>query len=131
MTKIRGSELEIKIWRTLGKQGFWCHIFAKAKDGSQPADIIAINHKGSHLIDAKECKSGRFEFDRREDNQINSMDWLSMRCGGKGWFAVQLGTKIYMLPKSYIDNLYDQGIRSLSKVSDGFLLEVWLNAYQD
>lgn len=131
MSKVRGSELENKLWKTLGAYGFWCHIFAKARDGSQPADIIAINHKGCHLIDAKECKSKRFNFSRREDNQVNSMDFLSIRSGGHGWFAIEMNDKIYMLPKELLDSLYETGMRSISKISDEYLLEYWLDAYKD
>lgn len=93
-----GNDFESELCELLSVQGYWVHNFTQNCDG-QPADIIAVKNKKAYLIDAKVCstKNG-FALYRLEDNQILAMQlWES--CGnGSGWFALQLGTRVYMLP---------------------------------
>ena len=124
------SDFEYEVANILGKNGFWAHVCAKSKDGSQPCDIIALNRKGNHLIDAKLCASGRFQLNRVEDNQLHSIKWFKQRCNGMGWFALKLNGEIYMIDSDMIELMMENGAKSFSKVSDSFRLEKWLDAYK-
>lgn len=124
-----GSEFEEEMVSTLGKNGFWASLFPKSKDGSQPCDIIALNELGAHLIDAKDCKNGRFPFSRIEDNQRNSMDrFLNLRCG-KCYFALKYpDNKVYMIAWQAIRRMMDDGHKSINTIPEVYSLENWLNA---
>lgn len=124
-------KLEYDVAETLGKHGFWAHVCAKGRDGSQPCDIIAINHRGKHLIDAKLCSGKRFVLDRMEDNQLNSMKWFKKRCGGHGWFAISIGGQVYMMDGEYLEMLQTLGEKSISRFSEEDRLENWINAFKD
>lgn len=128
-----GWTFEEKIIEILGEHGFWASGFPKDKDGTQPADIIAVNHKGVHLIDAKACKGGRFPFERMEDNQLSAMDAISERAGGRGWFALGYpGEKIYMVEKFKLCMLRDSGAKALgNNLPDSLRIEVWLREHSD
>lgn len=126
------SQFEETVAMILGQHGFWATVIPKGKDGSQPCDIICANHKGVHLIDAKLCQGGRFNFSRMEDNQLNSIDALLERAGGQGWFALGYpGDKIYMVPKWKLCMLRDSGARSVGKIPDSLRIEVWLHEHSD
>lgn len=127
-----GSAFENELVKILGERGMWASIFPKADDGSQPADIIAVNRLGKHLIDAKVCSNKRFVFSRAEDNQRSSMDFFKRRAEGMGWFAVKYpdGT-IYMLPKAYIEYKEQIGDKSVGEIAEYYKLEYWLNVYCD
>lgn len=93
-----GNDFEKELCEVLAEYGFWVHNFTQNQDG-QPADIIAVKNKKAYLIDGKVCITSKgFKLSRLEENQILSMQlWES--CGnGSGWFALKLGTGIYMLP---------------------------------
>lgn len=114
----------------LGEHGFWATVIPKGKDGSQPADIIAVNRKGIHLIDAKLCNGARFKLDRMEDNQLSAMDMIADRANGRGWFALGYpGDKIYMVEKFKLCMLRDSGVKSISTVPDSLRIEVWLREH--
>lgn len=93
-----GNSFESELCDLLSEQGYWSHNFTQNSSG-QPADIIAVKNKKAYLIDAKVCstKNG-FALSRLEENQILAMQlWES--CGnGNGWFALKLGTRIFMIP---------------------------------
>lgn len=121
------NAFEEELAKILGNNGFWASIFPKAADGSQPADIIALNFYGKHLIDAKVCSKGRFVFSRMEDNQINAMALFAQRCGGRGWFALKYPEdKLYMVPIEYLLDMQNSGCKSMSKIPDSFGMEDWV-----
>jgi Holliday junction resolvase len=93
-----GNDFESELCKLLSSQGFWAHRFTQNCDG-QPADIIAVKNKKAYLIDAKVCstKNG-FALHRLEDNQILAMQLWESCENGSGWFALQLETRVYMLP---------------------------------
>ena len=125
-------DFENDLCQCLGKHGFWAHVFARSNSGSQPCDIIAVNHKGKHLIDAKVCSRKRFVFERMEDNQIAAIEWFSKTCGGEGWFALHYGEdEIYILNYRYIQKLMEEGAMSIGKVPEEFRLENWLHGNID
>ena len=128
-----GTRFENDLIHVLGDYGFWVSSFPKANDGSQPADIIAMNHKGSFLIDAKVCSKGRFVLSRMEENQVHAMLKFAEKSGGSGWFALSFPeNRIYMLPLSYLLILRDvEGKKSISDVDDLFSLEYWLYGARD
>lgn len=114
----------------LGEHGFWATVIPKGKDGSQPADIIAVNRKGIHLIDAKLCNGARFKLDRMEDNQLSAMDMIADRANGRGWFAIGYpDNKIYMVEKWRLCMLRDSGHKSISMIPASLRIEVWLHEH--
>lgn len=124
------NAFEERMTKILGEHGFWASIFPKANDGSQPADIIALNRTYSHLIDAKVCSNGRFVFSRMEDNQLHAMKTFEEKCGGHGWFALLFPEdRIYMVPYRALVELQIMGDKSMSKVPEDLSLEKWLNDY--
>ena len=80
-----GNSFESELCDLLSEQGYWSHNFTQNSSG-QPADIIAVKNKNG------------FALSRLEENQILAMQlWES--CGnGNGWFALKLGTRIFMIP---------------------------------
>lgn len=127
-----GSEFEEQLAEILGVNEFWATVIPKSKDGSQPSDIIAVNHRGKHLIDAKDCKGGRFVLNRMEENQINSMLLFTKRCGGRGWFAFRYPDgEIYIEDVRELLMMQEAGVKSIGKLPDRMRLEVWLNEYSD
>lgn len=133
MSNIReGTKWENELLQILGQQGFWASSFPKANDGSQPADIIALNKNGAHLIDAKVCSRPRFDLNRMEENQLHSMKVFNDRCDGLGWFAIKYpDDRYYMLPCKYLELLMEEGAKSVSKISESFTLENWIYGYRD
>lgn len=127
-----GWKFEDKVLEILGEHGFWASAFPKDKDGSQPCDIIAVNFKGKHLIDAKDCKNGRFNFERMEDNQLSAIDRFKECSGGRGWFVLGYpGEKIYMVEAFKLRMLRDSGAKSVGKLPDSLRIEVWLREHCD
>lgn len=127
-----GSRFEERVAEILGKNGFWATVIPKGKDGSQPADIVAVNHRGSYLIDAKLCSYQRFVFSRMEDNQLSAMDRFEECTNGRGWFAIGYpGDRIYMIEKFRLCMLRDSGMKSLGAIPDRFRMENWLNENVD
>ena len=91
-----GNEFEQDLCEMLFECGFWSHNMAQNNSG-QPADVIAVRNKVSHLIDAKDCSSKGFDLRRVEENQITAMQ-LWEECGnGQGWFALRVNEEVYML----------------------------------
>lgn len=92
-----GNDFETEFCELLSQHGFWCHNFAVKSEG-QPADVIAVRNKESHLIDCKVCSTKKgFTLSRMEENQILAMTrWKE--CGnGQGWFALKANDEVYML----------------------------------
>lgn len=107
-----GNSFEDELCNILSGYGFWVHNMAQKKSG-QPADVIAVKNKVSYLIDAKVCSNNEFPFSRIEENQDLAMD-MWKECGnGLGWFALKLGSQIYML-NHYIMKAYRDKQSSLS-----------------
>ena len=68
------------------------------------------------IIDAKDCKSGRFPLTRVEENQFLSMSrWLE-RTQHEAFFALQLPDEedVYFIPFKTICNCLDNNVRSLN-----------------
>lgn len=125
------SSFEEEVASRLGEHGFWATVIPKGKDGSQPADIIAVNRKGVHLIDAKDCKLSRFKFERMEDNQLSAMDAIAEKANGRGWFALGYPDGIYMVEKFKLCMLRDSGVKSIGNIPDSLRIEVWLREHSD
>lgn len=113
--KALGNSFEEELCEILSNYGFWSHNLAQNKSG-QPADVIAVRNKVSHLIDAKVCSNNTFPFSRIEENQDLAMD-LWRECGnGIGWFALKISdtdTQIYMI-SHYTMKAYRNQQKSLS-----------------
>ena len=107
-----GNTFESDLCEKLSECGFWTHNLAMNKAG-QPADVIAVKNKIAYLIDAKVCSNDIFPLSRVEENQDLAMD-LWKECGnGQGWFALLLGTQVYML-SHYVIKAYRERQSSLS-----------------
>jgi Holliday junction resolvase len=113
--KALGNSFEEELCEILSSYGFWVHNMAQNKSG-QPADVIAVRNKVSHLIDAKVCSNNKFPFSRIEENQDLAME-LWKDCGnGIGWFALKIrdtDTQIYMI-SHYTMKAYRHQQKSLS-----------------
>ena len=113
--KALGNSFEEELCEILSSYGFWSHNMAQKKSG-QPADIIAVRNKVSHLIDAKVCSNNEFPFSRIEENQDLAME-LWKECGnGIGWFALKIrdtDNQIYMI-SHYTMKAYRNQQKSLS-----------------
>lgn len=113
--KALGNNFELELSDILSQSGFWVHLLNQNKSG-QPADVIAVRNKVSHLIDAKVCSNNTFPFSRIEENQDLAMD-LWRECGnGIGWFALKISdtdTQIYMI-SHYTMKAYRNQQKSLS-----------------
>ena len=94
-----GGDFEQELCEKLSEYSFWVHPMRQDNSG-QPADVIAVRNKVSHLIDAKVCSNNTFPFSRIEENQDLAME-LWQECGnGIGWFALKISdtdNQIYMI----------------------------------
>lgn len=125
-----GNRFESELCDILSEHGFWVHLLNQNKSG-QPADIIAVRNKVSHLIDAKVCSNNTFPFSRIEENQDLAME-LWKDCGnGLGWFALKIDeydSQIYMI-SHYMMTAYRSKQKSLSAkeiVELGTPIERWV-----
>lgn len=125
--KTMGNSFEQELCEKLFENGFWVHLLNANKAG-QPADIIAVRNKISHLIDAKVCSNNKFPLSRIEENQDLSME-LWTECGnGIGWFALKLNNQVYMI-SHYLMKAYRNNQSSLSAkeiVELGTPIEKWV-----
>lgn len=110
-----GNSFEDELCEILSKYGFWVHRLNQNKAG-QPADVIAVRNKTSHLIDCKVCSNNMFPMKRIEENQDLAMS-LWRDCGnGVGWFAMKLDefdSQIFMI-SHYVMEAYRDKQHSLS-----------------
>lgn len=122
-----GNSFEDELCDTLSGYGFWTTRLNQSKAG-QPADVIAARNKVSYLIDAKVCSDNKFPLSRIEENQDLAMS-LWKECGnGIGWFALKLGTQIYMLSHYVITSYWHrQSSLSAKEIFElGMPLEKWV-----
>ena len=129
-----GNSFETELCEILSSYGFWVHAMRQDNSG-QPADIIAVRNKVSHLIDAKVCSDNKFPLSRVEENQVLAMD-LWHECGnGCGWFALKLNKDspdIYMI-SHYIMQSFKDHVHSLSEediIGYGTPIEKWVNKWK-
>ena len=125
--KTIGNSFEQELCDRLFEYGFWVHLLNVNKAG-QPADIIAVRNKVSYLIDAKVCSDDKFPLSRVEENQDLAME-LWKDCGnGIGWFALKLGSQIYMIShyimKAYKDRQYSLSANEIVEL--GIPIEKWV-----
>ena len=110
--KTIGNDFETDLCNILFNHGFWTHNMMMHRSG-QPADIIAVKNKKAYLIDAKVCSNDVFPFSRIEENQDLAMNLWEESGNGVGWFALQLGTQVYMI-SHYVMTAYRDKQSSLS-----------------
>ena len=125
--KSMGNHFETELCEILSEHGFWAHNLAQNASG-QPADIIAVKEGEAYLIDCKVCSTGKFSFNRIEDNQDLAMD-LWDECGnGDGLFALKFETEIYLVDRESIlncSNLHPAMTEELA-ATYGESLDEWL-----
>lgn len=78
-----GNRDEASLAKLFKSKGYWAHIFARSRSGSQPVDAIAFRGSSIWLVDSKNVESGKasFSFDRIEANQRTSLDYAVIKCG--------------------------------------------------
>lgn len=109
-----GSEFENWVVNYFGSKDYWASAFPKANDGSQPADVIALNHNRKYLIDAKVCTTGRFVLSRMEENQLHSMEMFIKKCGGNGYFALEFPEGKYLVSMERLLRIQSEGKKSVT-----------------
>ena len=122
-----GNSFETELCELLSSYGFWVHPMRQDSSG-QPADIMAVRNKVAYLIDAKVCSNNKFPLSRVEENQDLAMD-LWRECGnGIGWFALKLGSQIYMIShyvmRAYKDKQYSLSANEIAEL--GSPIEKWV-----
>lgn len=72
-----GNDAERYVKEIFKKYGYWAYNTPKAKDGSQPVDIIALKGHNNWLVDVKHVRGEdiSFAFARIEANQLTCMDY--------------------------------------------------------
>lgn len=111
-----GNDFETEFCEILARHGFWAHNFAQKKEG-QPADVIASINGQPALIDCKVCSTKRgFRLDRREENQLLSMELWYKTGNGFGWFALKFDDEIIMVSAPILNRL--NGIKSYITLED-------------
>lgn len=113
--KKEGTDFEERVKDLFYEKGYWVHLFQQNKAG-QPCDLIAVKGYNAHIIDAKDCKSGRFPLSRVEENQFLSMRRWCDRTKHQAWFAFQLPNdeEVYFISFQAICNFLAHDVRTLS-----------------
>ena len=72
-----GNTSEKKLTQIFKDNGFWAHRLAKADNGSQPFDIIAVKKNIIWMVDSKHTReeNASFPFSDIQPNQIVAMDY--------------------------------------------------------
>lgn len=128
-----GNNFETEFCEILSRHGFWAHNFAQKKEG-QPADVIASINKQPALIDCKVCSTKRgFRLDRREENQLLSMELWHKTGNGFGWFALKFDDEIIMVPAPVLARLnYVKSYITLADIKKNYYLtlEGWIDIWK-
>lgn len=119
-----GQEAEarvIKYFATVYKA--WVGYFEKGISGRQPFDIVVITKNFTYCIDVKECSKDYFSFDRVEENQELSFEFIDSLGNDRveEWFVLTHNGVAYMLKYEDYIKLKKQGIKSV-KVTEQTLL---------
>lgn len=128
-----GNDFETEFCEILSRHGFWAHNFAQKKEG-QPADVIASIYGQAALIDCKVCSTKRgFRLDRREENQLLSMELWHKTGNGFGWFALKFDDEIIMVTAPVLNRL--NNIKSYITLADikknyYLTLEGWIDIWK-
>ena len=113
--KREGTQFEIRLKELFYEHGYWVHLFQQNQAG-QPCDLIAVKGEKAYIVDAKDCKSGRFPLSRVEENQFLSMTrWLDRTKHG-AFFAFQLpdDEEIYFISFQTICTFLASDVSSLN-----------------
>lgn len=74
--KKNGSDFEKELCEMFAKKGMWTRLEYPAEDGSQPFDLKVIYRNNIFCFECKDCKNGKFYFNRIEENQKIALDKL-------------------------------------------------------
>ena len=129
-----GNDFETEFCQTLHKHGFWVHNFAQKAEG-QPADVIASIDGKPALIDCKVCSTKRgFRLNRREENQLLSMELWHKTGNSFGWFALKFDDEIIMVIEPVLSRLArTKSSITLKDIKETNLcvgLEGWINLWK-
>ena len=119
-----GNGFEAEFCEILAKNGFWAHNMAQNQTG-QPADVIAVRHNVSVLIDCKVCSNDYFDTRRIEPNQEAAMTLWQDRGNELCYFALKLSTGvIYVIHYNLIKEC--NGIITKANMTKYMTLPEWL-----
>lgn len=121
-----GTKFEHTLCEKLNQSGWWVHFCTPNHSGAQPCDIIACKNGVTVLIDCKTLspETKAFPKKRMEYNQLYAMCKFE-QCGnggGKCFFAIQHGEKIYMLP---FEKMFENEDEASLPLLDAYELENW------
>lgn len=121
MTAKEAEARVIKYFATV--HNAWVGYFEKGISGRQPFDIIVITKNFTYCIDVKECSKDYFPFDRVEENQELSFEFIDSLGNDSvdvGFVLTHKGMAYMLKYEDYI-KLKKQGIKSV-KVTEQTLL---------
>lgn len=95
-----GSDFENEFAEILNNNGYFSHVVARSKSGSQPFDVFSCKGNTPKVFDCKTLNntSGLFPIKRVEENQI--LAWKKYEeCGNTDFnLAIKWDNKIYIIP---------------------------------
>lgn len=119
----KGTQFEQEFAKILSSNGFWACVIPKARDGSQPFDVIAEINCKAYNFDCKTLKGYKFPLSRVEENQERAFRKLE-RCGcDNNYFAVKCDSgEVYIVPAVTMIMFKAAGDKYIN-VKEGILLE--------
>ena len=123
----KGTDFEQEFANLLSQHGYWALVIPKAKDGSQPFDIVAQKHGKAYNFDCKTLGTNLFPLSRIEENQEKAFEKLAL-CGcHKNYFAIKVKTgQIYVCDASILIDFKQAGDKGISPRDLGLTLEEWI-----
>ena len=109
------SEAEVRVANFLHGANSFVSLFKKGIDGNQPFDLLAISKDVTLCLDVKLCDKDYFTFNRVEENQKNSFQFLNSLNNPSvhlGFAIVYKGIAYYLPYNRYVDAL-EQDKKSL------------------
>lgn len=106
----KGSNFEESFAETLSRNGFWCTVIPKKRDGSQPFDIVAGKNGKLYTFDCKTSKSTKFQLSRIEDNQERAFGRLAIHGCYNNYFAISVDNAgVYIIEAEFLIDLKNSG----------------------
>lgn len=124
----KGADFEQEFANLLNQYGFWALVIPKAKDGSQPFDIVAQKNGKAYNFDCKTLETVLFPLSRIEENQEKSFSKLEKCRCHNNYFAIKTKENaIYICEANVLIALKQAGNKSIGPMQVGCTLEEWIN----
>lgn len=97
--QINGRNFEQKLCNFYSKKGYYVIYNEKGVTGSQPCDLVVIRNNIATLIEAKNLtnKSGIFNCDRIEQNQLNAYKMYKSKQNSHFELAINWNGAVYLI----------------------------------